>query len=162
MEECGELNFIFLFQKTSRLILRESQMESGYHLYDFKGVLLRDEHIDRFKQFSWRPRPPTLLSKEEQKQVRRNLREYSKTFEEQDLNKQSSANKAVLEQRRRLLDEWIAWRDQVEQDLREQREEMGLSAEPEGVEAAEEDGGPDGQVIEEIQEEIIQETEEVI
>lgn len=138
-------------------------MESGYRLYDFKGVLLRDEHIDRFKQFSWRPRPPTLLSKEEQKQVRRNLREYSKIFDEQDQARKQTANKAVLEQRRRLLDEWRAWREQVEADLVEQREELGLPAGgPAGVEAAEEDGGQEGKVIEEIQEEIIQETEEVV
>lgn len=138
------------------------QMESGYHLYDFKGTLLRDEHIDRFKQFSWRPRPATLLTKEEQKQVRRNLREYSKVFDEQDANKRQSANKAVIEQRRRLLDEWRAWREQVMADLREQREDMGLSAESEGVETEAADGGVDGKVIEEIQEEIIQESEEVV
>ena len=137
-------------------------MESGYHLYDFKGTLLRDEHIDRFKQFSWRPRPPTLLSKDEQKQVRRNLREYSKIFDEQDLAKKSTANKAVLDQRRRALDEWLAWRDQVEADLREERERMGLSPDAVAVETIEDDGGEDGKVIEEIQEEIIKESEEVV
>lgn len=138
-------------------------MESGYHLYDFKGSLLRDEHIDRFKQFSWRPRPPTLLSKDEQKQVRRNLREYSKIFDEQDQARKSTANKAVLEQRRRLLDEWLAWRDQVEADLREERERLGLpDANAAAVEEAEEDGGAESQTIEEIQEEIIGETEEVV
>ena len=136
-------------------------MESGYRLYDFKGTLLRDEHIDRFKQFSWRPRPPTLLSKEEQKTVRRNLREYSKIFDEQDQARRTTANKAVLEQRRRLLDEWKAWRDQVEADLREQREDMGLPAEAAAVDEAD-DGGVDGKVIEEIQEEIMQESEEVV
>ena len=47
------------------------QAENGYHLYDFKGTLLREEHIERFKQLSWRPRPATFLSKEEQKEVRK-------------------------------------------------------------------------------------------
>ena len=45
-------------------------MENGYHLYDFKGEQLREEHLDKFKQWQWRPRPPTLLTKEEQKQIR--------------------------------------------------------------------------------------------
>lgn len=49
----------------------------------------------------------------------------------------------------------------MEADLREQREEMGLPAD--GARTDEEDdGGAEGKVIEEIQEEIIQETEEVI
>jgi uncharacterized protein with WD repeat len=59
-------------------------MENGYHMYDFKGNLLREESIDRFKQLVWRPRPPTLLSKEEQAEIRKNLRNYSKVFDEQD------------------------------------------------------------------------------
>jgi translation initiation factor 3 subunit B len=54
-------------------------------LYDFKGTLLREESIEQFKQFSWRPRPASLLSKEEQKKVRKNLRDYSKVFDEDDL-----------------------------------------------------------------------------
>lgn len=139
------------------------QMENGYHLYDYKGSLLREEHVDRFKQFSWRPRPPTLLSKEEQKQVRRNLREYSKIFEQQDEDRKLNMNKAVLEERRTLLEEWLSWRRTVEQDLREQRAEMGLPEESfESTIAATESEVENGQVVEEIVEEIIQETEEVV
>ena len=80
-------------------------MENGYHLYTFSGHLLREEPIDQFKQWAWRPRPERLLSKEEQKNVRKNLREYSRQFEEADLAKKSSADKAVVDQRRRLLEE---------------------------------------------------------
>lgn len=139
------------------------QMENGYHLYDYKGSLLREEHVDRFKQFSWRPRPPTLLSKEEQKQVRRNLREYSKIFEQQDEDRKLNMNKAVLEERRTLLEEWLSWRRTVEQDLREQRAELGLPEESfESTIAATESEVENGQVVEEIVEEIIQETEEVV
>lgn len=136
-------------------------MESGYHLYDFKGHLLREEHIDRFKQFSWRPRPPTLLTKDEQKQVRKNLREYSKQFDEQDAAKKSSASKAVIEQRRRLIEEWQSWRAQVIDDLRQLREDFGLPADPEKAAQAEAEG-EEGQMIEEVVETIEDEKEEVI
>ncbi len=138
-------------------------MENGYHLYDFKGSLLREDHIDRFKQFSWRPRPLTLLSKEEQKTIRRNLREYSRVFDEQDLARKTTANRAVIEHRRRLLSEWIAWREQTEADLREQRLEMGLPEEPTELAVIDvADGEEESQVVEEIVEEIIKETEEVV
>lgn len=131
-------------------------------MYDFKGQLLRDEHIDRFKQFAWRPRPPTLLSKEEMKNVRKNMRDWSKTFDEEDLMRKNTANRAVVEQRRRLLEEWRAWRAEIEADLAEQRREYGLAdlAEEEAQEARETD--LDGQYIEEVVEDIIQETEEVV
>lgn len=138
-------------------------MENGYHLYDYKGSLLREDHVDRFKQFSWRPRPPTLLSKDEQKQVRRNLREYSKIFEQQDEQDKLNVNSELLAERRKVLEEWLAWRQQVEEDLREQRAEMGLPEEAlESAIAATDGEVENGQVVEEIVEEIIQETEEVV
>jgi translation initiation factor 3 subunit B len=132
-------------------------MENGYHLYDFKGTLLREEHIDRFKQWLWRPRPPTLLSKEEQAEIRKNLRNYSKIFDEQDLAKKNTANRQVVEARRRMLQEWLAWRESMIQMLEEEGAEIELRG---GKIATETDG--EVQEIEEIVEEIIEEHEEVI
>jgi translation initiation factor 3 subunit B len=136
-----------------RVELMTRQAENGYHLYDFKGSLLREEHIDRFKQLAWRPRPPTMLSKDEQKKIRKELRSYSKRFDEQDANKKNLANRAVIEHRRRLLEEWRAWRIRVEEDLREDEAATGKEDKGQDVE---------GEVIEEIVEEIIEETEEIV
>lgn len=138
------------------------QMETGYHLYDFKGMQLREEPIDRLKQWVWRPRPPTLLSKEEQKQIRKNLRELSRVFEEEDQYELDTANLAVVDTRRRQIEEWLAWRQEEEEMLREERMDMGLpedindSFDAHGV-ADEEDA-----VVEEIFEEVIEETEEIV
>ena len=138
-------------------------MENGYHLYTFSGQLLREEPIDQFKQWAWRPRPARLLSKDEMKNVRKNLREYSRTFEEADSAKRSSADKAVVDARRRMLQEWYAWRERVESDLTMDREELGLperSEEQMALEVGEDEG--EGKVVEEIFEEILEESEEVI
>ena len=117
--------------------------------------MLREDHIERFKQLAWRPRPNSLLSKDEQKKVRKNLREWSKIFDEQDFNKKNLANRAVIEHRRRLLEEWHAWRAQVvEEELQDDAVEVV------GAPDAKDDG--EGETIEEIVEEIIDETEEVI
>jgi translation initiation factor 3 subunit B len=87
--------------------------------------------------------------------VRKNLREWSKIFDEQDYNKKNLANRAVIETRRRQLDEWRAWRAHVvEAELHEDAAEVAITSEAENDE--------DGEVIEEIVEEIIDETEEVI
>ena len=134
-------------------------MENGYHMYDFKGQLLREEHIDGFKQLLWRPRPPTLLSKEEQSEIRKNLRNYSKVFDEQDLAKKNTANKQVVESRRRLLAEWLAWRESMVEMLKEEGAEIELRG---GRVVGEEDEDEGAEEIEEIVEEIIEETEEVI
>lgn len=136
-------------------------MENGYHLYDFKGELLREEHIEKFKQLSWRPRPPTLLSKDEQKTIRKNLREYSKDFEEQDRIEEDKEKGAIVEERRRVLSEWLAWRDKEGEMLREERRDMGLKEDIDEEEEAADGEEKEGAVVEEIMEEVLDETEEL-
>ncbi|KAF1355404.1 eukaryotic translation initiation factor eIF2A-domain-containing protein [Delphinella strobiligena] len=136
------------------------RMENGYHLYDFRGTLLREEPLEQFKQWAWRPRPERLLSKEEMKTVRKNLREWSKQFEEQDAAKKNTANRAVVEQRRRALDEWLAWRERTETNLREERQEYGLEELSPEEKAAKEEA--EGTYVEEVVEEIVEETEEIV
>lgn len=136
-------------------------MENGYHLYDFKGELLREEHIDKFKQMLWRPRPPTLLSKDEQKTIRKNLREYSRDFDEQDRIEEDKEKGAIVEERRRMLSEWLAWREREEEQVQGEREAAGddkggLLEVPGEVEEGE------GRVVEEIVEEVLDEAEEII
>ena len=140
-------------------------MENGYHLYDFRGEQLREEPVDKFKQWLWRPRPPTLLTKDEQKQIRKNLREYSRQFEQEDAERGASADLAVIEARRQILHEWYVWRASVEDDIAEEREIRGLPPQPAADEqqkqAAQDDEG-EQQVIEEIVEEVLEENEEIV
>lgn len=140
--------------------LTPRQMENGYHLYDFRGEQLREEAVEKFKQWLWRPRPPTLLSKDEQKHIRKNLREYSKTFEQEDAERGASADLAVVEARRRTLDEWLAWRASVDEELEEERLDRGL--EKLDLEKDEKLEEGEGEVIEEIVEEVLEENEEII
>ena len=87
--------------------------------------------------------------------MRKNLRDYSKIFDEDDYNKKNQANRAIVEQRRRLLSEWRAWRAQIIEELKEDSAEVHRAEEAKH-------GDDDAEVIEEIVEEIIDETEEVI
>jgi translation initiation factor 3 subunit B len=127
-------------------------------------VLLADMPTEKFKQLLWRPRPPTLLSKEEQRTIRRNLREYSKEFDELDKELEEGANIAIVEHRRRLYQEWYAWVERECEEVRDERDELGLPDPNEELElqrtrsiASEGD-----QVVEEVFDELIEETEELV
>ncbi|KAK2931961.1 hypothetical protein FoTM2_006417 [Fusarium oxysporum f. sp. vasinfectum] len=143
-------------------------MENGYHIYDFKGEALREEPLEKFKQFSWRPRPPTLLTKEEQKAVRKNLREYSRVFEQEDADRGASADLAVVEARRHMLEEWYNWRESVEAEILEEREALGLPKDPHAplleayTKSLEGLTSEADRVIEEIVEEVLEESEEIL
>ena len=136
-------------------------MENGYQLFDFKGEMLREEHIDKFKQLLWRPRPATQLSKDEQKKIRKNLRDYSKDFEEQDRIEEDKEKGAIVDERRRLLSEWMAYLQREREDVREERRELGLDVDEEEKARAEEEE-KDGKVVEEIIEEVLDEVEEIV
>lgn len=98
------------------------------------------------------------------KTVRKNLREYSRQFDETDAAKKSSANKAVVEARRRMLEEWLAWRERTEEALLEERRDLGLPEMSEEMAVLTQDDALDGEgkVVEEIFEEILEESEEVL
>ena len=97
-----------------------------------------------------------MLPKDEQKKIRKNLREYSKRFDEEDAAEESNVSAELIAHRRRLIDEWNAWRAKRTKDLEAERKKAGLAAAP-VVKADEE-----RETVEEWVEEIIDETEEVV
>jgi len=76
------------------------QMENGYNMWSSHGRPLGHIKHDKFYQLLWRPRPPTLLTEHKEKEVRRNLRDYSKTYEEEDLRAKRSLQGDMLKQRK--------------------------------------------------------------
>lgn len=128
-------------------------MEPGFAIWDFKGEPIQEAKVDRFKQLLWRPRPPTLLSREQQRKVRKNLREYARAFDEQDELEQANENSELVERRTRLLDEWNAWRRECVEAMERRRKEMGRAVKSSLVKAAE--AQEEDEVVEEWVEEVI-------
>lgn len=127
------------------------KIENGYKLFDFAGNLLREELLDDFKAFVWRPRPESLLTGGDRKKVRKNLREYSAQFDEQDAMEESTAARELILNRRHLLEEWSSWRSTILSN----KEAYGIKDESESPASEEE-------TVEEIKEQILEETEEVV
>jgi translation initiation factor 3 subunit B len=106
------------------------QLENGYAIWNFRGEQIEHHILDRFKQFVWRPRPRTMLPKEQQKLIRKNLREYSRQFDEEDQVEASAVSAELIAHRKRLVDEWNAWRLQSREDAPKQKK--AAAAESEG------------------------------
>jgi translation initiation factor 3 subunit B len=60
-----------------------------------------------------------LLSKEKQKHIRKNLREFSRVFDEEDAAEESNVSAELVAHRKRLVDEWNAWRNLRKKELGE-------------------------------------------
>ena len=90
-------------------VTAQNQMENGFMIWSFAGQMLYKMTKERFYQLSWRPRPPTLLSEEQEKDVQRNLKKYSKRYDEEDEALLASADAELLAERSRLAAKWREW-----------------------------------------------------
>lgn len=91
-----------------------------------------------------------MLSKEQQKAIIKKLKDFGRIFDEEDAAEESSASKELVAHRKRLVDEWNAWRAKVRADQHADRRKDAREKE----EATE--------VIEEWIEEVLSETVEVL
>ncbi len=104
------------------------QMENGFNVWSSHGRELDRVRHEKMYQFLWRPRPPSLLPEAKEKEIRKNLRDYAKQFEEIDAKLKMGMAGDLLKQRREKsaafeeflrakAEEWAAQR-QTRIDLR--------------------------------------------
>ena len=79
-------------------------MENGYQVWNFAGKVQLRVTKDKFYQFLWRPRPPTLLSNKEEREIRKNLPEYSARYQEEDARARHEAETAHLREQQAKRD----------------------------------------------------------
>merc|ERR1740138_807867 len=133
------------------------QMEHGYIMWSSHGRELSHEKKDKFYQFLWRPRPPSLLSEVKEKDIRKNLRNYSKKYEEEDAKLKTMLDADLLRQRQekhKAFEEFLRVKATEYADMRPRRIELRG-----GVESDDEDAYT---LVEEEEREEIEMTEEII
>eukprot|EP00094_Tigriopus_californicus_P003747 TCALIF_03606-PA protein Name:"Similar to Eif3b Eukaryotic translation initiation factor 3 subunit B (Mus musculus)" AED:0.03 eAED:0.03 QI:134/0.75/0.8/1/1/1/5/29/718 len=86
------------------------KVDNAYWLWSFQGKILKRCQLDKFCQFLWRPRPPTLLTKKDVKEIKKNFKKYTVDFEAQDMMRSSKASKELIDKRRAKYDEYKAYR----------------------------------------------------
>ena len=58
------------------------KVDNAFNVWSFQGRLLQARPMDQLCQFLWRPRPPSLLSDEDVKEVKKNKKPLFKLLEE--------------------------------------------------------------------------------
>lgn len=121
--------------------------DNGYKMYNVAGQLVRQEAISQFKNFVWRPRPVSKLTNSEKKRVKKNLKDWSAQFEEQDMMEANSATRDLILKQRELLQEWNQYTHTLQNEWAGSLEH-------------EVENDDDFTTVEEIHEEIVSETKE--
>jgi translation initiation factor 3 subunit B len=90
-------------------------MENGYKLWSCSGQLLQSISLDQFYQVIWRPRPKTLLSPEQLKEIKNKLKEdFWRTFEQEDEEIRQSQLSGVAKEKQQWKEQWKAFRARAE------------------------------------------------
>ena len=131
--------------------------DNNVQMWDVKGDLLFKLALPRISRFMWRPRPATLISKDVIKGIRKNLKTLSAEYEAEDAKADAKETLSAGDLRRRLLEEWEAFRASAGEAYHARRElRMMLTG------AKELAGSEEMVMVEELVEQVIEETEEVI
>lgn len=97
------------------------QLENGFNIWSFQGKILHTHRDAKFYQFLWRPRPQSLLSKAKEKEVRKNLAEYSKRYQKEDDAYLLSHQTGALRERKEQREAWAALMRQRTGEREEQK-----------------------------------------
>eukprot|EP00795_Rhopilema_esculentum_P009002 gene9002-16644_t len=89
------------------------KVDNAFNIWSFQGRLLQTQAMDQLCQFLWRPKPPSLLSDEDIKDLKKNFKKYQKMFEAEDIMKDTEASKEILEKRRNLFKEFSEIRKEL-------------------------------------------------
>uniref|UniRef100_A0A7S1EQF8 Eukaryotic translation initiation factor 3 subunit B n=1 Tax=Timspurckia oligopyrenoides TaxID=708627 RepID=A0A7S1EQF8_9RHOD len=86
--------------------MQRSSGGTGFKIWSCIGRELVDQNRDALFQFLWRPRPVVLLSQEQQKYVKKNLKEFRARYEQEDQELKESRKSGQAAKRRAIREEW--------------------------------------------------------
>ena len=98
------------------------KVDNAYWMWNFQGKILKRANVDKFCQLTWRPRPPSLLTKDMLKDIKKNLKRYSDQFNAKDKMRQNKASKELVAKRQKMMEDYSAWRDRKSKEFEESRE----------------------------------------
>lgn len=93
-------------------------------MWSFQGKLIRKHQLDNFCQLLWRPRPPSLLTTDVVKKIKRDLKKYSADFDIKDRMAISRVSKEILEKRKQAMDEFRRYSEQAAALLESRKQEL--------------------------------------
>lgn len=100
-------------------------MEAGYAIWTFQGRVIYRQQKEKLWQIAWRPHPPSCLPEPKQRDIRKNIKVYSKRYDaidEQEKEKARQAFRSEREEKNRWFKKVL---DRLEDYKKEAYEENG-------------------------------------
>lgn len=98
------------------------KVDNAYWVWSFQGKLLKRFQTDKFCQFLWRPRPPCFLAAKQIREIKKNLKNYSKKFDDDDKMKIREISKELLEKRQNARSHFDTYRSKKTGEFKDQKD----------------------------------------
>lgn len=96
--------------------------DNAYAIWTLYGKELCRVNVDQLYQFVWRPRPPSVLSSKQEKDVKKKLKEKRERYEREDKDLKDSVSSGKAARRKELRDEYNAFRKQARELLEQENQ----------------------------------------
>ncbi len=90
-----------------------NRSDNGYKIWSLGGKELAKGDVDKLYQFCWRPRPKSLLSGRQEKEVRKNLKAKREKYEKEDKHLRDTVSSGKAAHRRKLREQYEAMRKRI-------------------------------------------------
>ena len=100
----------------------EHQSENGFIIWSFLGKMIHNLKVEKFWQFQWRPRPPTLLTEEEELQITKSLIQKKNEIVKESKELERKQKKEIDDKRKKLMTEWKSLRSKMLEVYKSQKE----------------------------------------
>merc|ERR1712066_869286 len=100
-------------------------MEAGFTIWTFQGRKGYTQQKEKLWAVAWRPHPPSLLTDRRQKDIRTNIKQYSKKYDALDDQARDLVRKQFQEERRTMRDAFNSILDRLADWNADREEENG-------------------------------------
>lgn len=90
-----------------------NRSDNGYIIWSLYGKELAKNTVDMLYQFAWRPRPPSMLSPAEEKEVRKSLKTMREQYEREDKDLKDTVSSGFAARRKELRDAFNAFLEEA-------------------------------------------------
>merc|ERR1711976_222882 len=98
-------------------------METGFMIWTFQGKQLQAMSRDKFYQFAWRPRPPSLLTEAQMKNIHKTLKEWSQIYDQQQKKHQQLQQEQMQKEKQQKKSDFIKFLKQMREQMKDQTKE---------------------------------------
>ena len=96
--------------------------DNGYAIWTLTGKELARVSVDKLYEFSWRPRPPSLLSPKQQREVKKTLKTRRERYEREDKDLRDSVSSGHAAKRKAQRDAFYEFQRVAQQHVKEEQE----------------------------------------